>query len=403
MTTTNPAADLSTAATSVERPPTVLLVDDQAIVGEAVRRMLVDDPDIQFHCCQDPTKAIETANRVQPTVILQDLVMPAIDGLQLVKFFRANPATRQTPMIVLSSKEEPAIKAKAFALGANDYLVKLPDKLEVLARIRYHSRGYIALLERNEAYRRLEESQRQLADEMAQAAHYVESLLPARISGDVRIDWRFIPSTQLGGDMFGYHWLDGDHLAVYLLDVSGHGVGSSLLAVSVNNLLASKSLPDTDGRDPGKVLARLNDSFPMEKQNGKYFTMWYGIFDRAARTLTYSNAGHPPALLHTGASPAEATLHQLGAGGLAAGMIEGMDYDNQTVALGPFTRLIVYSDGVYEIARPDGAMWKFQEFVDYLSGLPREEPVGDRLLAHVRQLHGSSVLADDFSVLEVWL
>src|SRR5205807_340042 len=159
---------------------------------------------------------------------------------------------------------------QAFALGANDYLVKLPDKLEVIARLRYHSRGYIALLERNEAYARLAESQRQLAAEVATAARYVQSLLPEKLEGAVTIDWKFVPSTQLGGDMFGYHWLDPEHLAVYLLDVSGHGVGSSLLAVSVNNLIASQSLPNTDFKDPGKVLARLNDIFPMEKHHGKY-------------------------------------------------------------------------------------------------------------------------------------
>jgi phosphoserine phosphatase RsbU/P len=391
----------SKEATPVEKPITVLLVDDQAIVGESVRRMLAGEADVQFHFCQDPTKAIEKANAVQPTIILQDLVMPEIDGLQLVKFFRANPATRQIPMIVLSSKEEPVIKAQAFALGANDYLVKLPDKVELIARIRYHSRGYINLLERNEAYRRLEESRQQLAEELAQAARYVESLLPARLDGDLKIDWWFTPSTQLGGDMFGYQWLDSDHLGVYLLDVSGHGVGSSLLAVSVNNLLAAQSLPGTDCRDPGKVLARLNDIFPMEKQHGKYFTIWYGVFNRSKRTLAYSNAGHPPALLYTGPSAGEATLHQLKSAGLAAGMIEGMAYDTKTIQLGAFARLLVYSDGVYEIARPDGSMWRIQEFVDYVSALPSEEPVGDRVLAHVRQQHGSDVLADDFSIVEV--
>src|SRR6516162_106540 len=113
----------------MDRPVTVLLVDDQAIVGESVRRMLAAETDIVFHFCPDPAKAIPTANEVQPTVILQDLVMPDIDGLMLVKFFRANKATREVPMIVLSSKEEPVIKAQAFALGANDYQVKLPDKL----------------------------------------------------------------------------------------------------------------------------------------------------------------------------------------------------------------------------------------------------------------------------------
>src|SRR5262249_18741542 len=151
-TTANKEAGPISEGTSTERPVTVLLVDDQAIIGESVRQVVAGETDMEFHFCQDPTKAIELANTVQPTVILQDLVMPQIDGLQLLKFFRANKATRLTPMIVLSSKEEPVIKAQAFSLGANDYLVKLPDRVELVARIRYHSRGYIALLERNEAY-----------------------------------------------------------------------------------------------------------------------------------------------------------------------------------------------------------------------------------------------------------
>src|SRR5262249_58692658 len=137
---------------------------------------------------------------------------------------------KQIPMIVLSSKEEPVIKAQAFALGANDYLVKLPDRIELIARIRYHSRSYIAQLERDEAYRQLAESQRLMAEELAQASRYVQSLLPAPLEAPVRADWRFVPSTQLGGDMFGYHWLGDDHLALYLLDVSRHRRRSSLLA-----------------------------------------------------------------------------------------------------------------------------------------------------------------------------
>jgi len=132
---------------------TVLLVDDQMIIGEAVRRMLADEKDIDFHYCQDATQAIKMAERISPTVILQDLVMPEIEGLTLARYFRANEATRDVPLIVLSSKEEPVTKARAFALGANDYVVKLPDRLELLARIRYHSKGYINLLERNEAYK----------------------------------------------------------------------------------------------------------------------------------------------------------------------------------------------------------------------------------------------------------
>ncbi len=141
----------------------VLLVDDQPIIAEAVRRALATE-DIDFHYCQDPTEAIKTAAELKPTIILQDLVMPELDGLTMVRFYRANQDTSQVPIIVLSTKEEPEIKSKAFELGANDYLVKLPDKIELIARIRYHSQAYINQQQRDEAFRALKKSQLRLAE-----------------------------------------------------------------------------------------------------------------------------------------------------------------------------------------------------------------------------------------------
>ncbi len=142
---------------------TVLLIDDQAMIAEAVRRSLSSEDDIDFHYCQDPTKAIKLATEINATVILQDLVMPDIDGLMMVRYFRVNKATAKIPIIVLSTKEEATIKSEAFKLGANDYMVKLPDKIEMIARLRYHSQAYISLLERDEAFRALEESREKLA------------------------------------------------------------------------------------------------------------------------------------------------------------------------------------------------------------------------------------------------
>jgi phosphoserine phosphatase RsbU/P len=381
---------------------TVLLIDDQAIVGEAVRRMLADESDIRFQFCSDPTKAIAQANALGPTVILQDLVMPEIDGMTLVKFFRANEKTREVPMIVLSTKEEAATKAQAFAVGASDYLVKLPDKVELIARIRYHSKGYIAQLERNEAYRKLAESQRLLAEEVAQAANYVLSLLPAPIAkGPVQVAWRFIPSSQLGGDSFGYHWIDDDHFAVYLLDVSGHGVGASLLSVSAMNVIGSHALPGVDFRDPGRVLQGLDTAFPMEKHDNKYFTIWYGVYRKSTRQLAYAGGGHPAALLLTGPDPAGAQMKQLPSQGPLIGLGLGMPFYTTIQDVAPYGRLFLYSDGVYEIGKTDGEMWTFDEFSEYLAAQPMDDAVMDRLLGHARQLRGEEILADDFSMVQV--
>jgi sigma-B regulation protein RsbU (phosphoserine phosphatase) len=386
-----------------EHKVTVLLIDDQPMIGEAVRRMLAGEPDIVFNYCKDANRAVDEAKRIHPTVILQDLVMPDIDGLTLVKLFRDDPATRETPMIVLSTKEEPKVKAEAFALGANDYIVKLPDRLELLARIRYHSKGYINLLQRNEAYAALLESQRQLAHDVAQAAKYVRSLLPEkRKRGVVLADWRFIPSAHLSGDTFYYDWIDDDYMAIYLIDVSGHGVGPALLSVSALNAMRSQSLPQTDFRDPGQVLAALNRAFQMDQQNGLYFTIWYGLYQKSTRSIIYSGGGHPPALLLTGSSPETATLKILDSKGPMVGADLDIEYATDTCPVEEFGLLYVFSDGVYEIAQANGAMWPFSSFLDYMRGnVPSGEARMDRLIEHVRSLSGHEEFADDFSIVEL--
>jgi two-component system chemotaxis family response regulator WspR len=157
-----PKQDQPSLRPSDERGVMVLLVDDQVMIGEVVRRALAGQEDINFHYCGDATEALAVAQQIEPTVILQDLVMPGVDGLDLVRGYRANPQTRDIPIIVLSSRDEAEMKSDAFAAGANDYLVKLPDNIELVARVRYHSKSYLTMLQRDDAYRALRESQQQL-------------------------------------------------------------------------------------------------------------------------------------------------------------------------------------------------------------------------------------------------
>ena len=391
---------MAAAQAPARRGVTVLLVDDQPIIGEAVRRMLSGEEGVTFHYCKDAPAALEAAASVGPTVILQDLVMPEVDGLTLVRRFRADERFRDVPIIVLSTKEEPAVKAEAFAIGANDYLVKLPDRLELLARVRYHSRGYVALLERNEAFAALEASRQVLANDLATAADYVRSLLPApQDANGIRADWRFIPSASLGGDAFGYHDLDPDTFAVYLLDVCGHGVGAALLSVAALNASRSETLPNTDFHDPGAVLAGLNRAFPMERQNDMFFTAWYGVFRRGTRTLRWAGGGHPPALLVTQGAAAPRLLDS---DGPLIGAVDGLEFLSGEVEVPPASRLFVYSDGAFEIGLPDGTMWPFPEFVAALVAPPepRESPI-DALVKRVRTLSQRDDFHDDFSMVEL--
>jgi signal transduction histidine kinase len=146
----------------------LLLVDDQPIVAEALRRMLQDQPDIICRCITAPDEAIGAARDLRPTIILQDLVMPQLDGFDMLRAYRADDTLRDIPVVVLSASEDPDLKARAFASGANDYLVKWPNKVELLARIRHLSSAYLHRQQRDAAFAALRESERKLADANAE-------------------------------------------------------------------------------------------------------------------------------------------------------------------------------------------------------------------------------------------
>lgn len=379
----------------------VLLVDDQPIIAEAIRRMLESEPDISFYYCQNPLNAMAMASEVSPTVILQDLVMPDVDGLTLVKYFRANQATKNMPLVVLSSKEDSATKYKAFENGANDYMVKLPDKLEVLARIRYHSNAYNVYCERNVAMENLQKSQQHLKQELEQAEQYVESLLPKKLNNDVLItDWVFQSSTELGGDCFGYEWIDDENFCIFLLDVCGHGVGAALLSVSVMNVLRSQSLAGVDFKRPSQVLAALNNAFEMEKQNNMYFTLWYGVYNIKTRKLSFSSGGHPPAILidPDGVSANDLTTH-----GMIIGGMPDMNFSEAEINVKPLSRLYVFSDGVYEIQRTDTkSMMCFDDFkAELISPSVCNKSKLQCMLDFSARVQNSSQFEDDYSMCEI--
>lgn len=381
----------------------VLLVDDQLINEAAVKKMLISESDIDFFFCSEPSKAVQYAAEVMPTVILQDIVMPDIDGLMLTKFYRAHSRLRDVPIIVLSGKEEAETKAKAFELGANDYLVKFPHALELIARIRYHSRGYINLMERNDAYDALLKSQQELASELAKAGEYVMSLLPEEIDksnaqNGIFTKWKYIPSAQLGGDSFGYHWIDEDNFAFYLLDVCGHGVGSALLSVSAMNTIRSNTMPNTDLCEPDQVLNALNRTFQMSDHNNLFFTMIYCVYNKSKNVLKYANAGHPPALC----IDSDGKVVQLANDNFVIGGLPDFNYTASETELNKPMSIYIFSDGVYEIEVEEGTMWKFEDFIDYFAGLTlNKEDELEELYRFVKEKVDKEVLDDDFSIVKI--
>ena len=241
-----------------------------------------------------------------------------------------------------------------------------------------------------------------LLRELHDAERYVLAILPAPIAEPFAVDWLFVPCTELGGDSFGYHWIDGEHFALYLLDVCGHGVGSALLSITVMNTLRSGALHNTDFRLPEAVLGSLNQVFQVESQNGLYFTIWYGVYHRPTGKLRYAAAGHPPPILVSGAKEEPGKAQSLSASGCPVGFLPDATYESKECTVAKPARLFLFSDGAYEITRPDGTMLEFEEFEEVLTrAVPEGASELEELLHFVQDVHGSEEMDDDFSIIKM--
>jgi serine phosphatase RsbU (regulator of sigma subunit) len=236
--------------------------------------------------------------------------------------------------------------------------------------------------------------------DLEKANHYVQSLLPEPISqGPVCTDWHFQPSAKLGGDAFGYQWLDAHRFVAYLVDVSGHGAGAAMHSVSVMNVLRQRALPQTDCGDPAAVLASLNTMFQMDSHDGMYFSIWYGAYDTRTRTLAYASAGHHPAFL---AQPGAQELQALQTRNLVIGAAPSPRFVAGQVPVAPGSQLHVFSDGVFEITSDQGRQWGLADFLPLLRGAGAPDgQQGRRLHQAVTAAARPGPLEDDFSMLTV--
>lgn len=232
--------------------------------------------------------------------------------------------------------------------------------------------------------------------DLAEAGRYVASILPAPLSdGPIRTEWVYEPCARLGGDAFGYQMLDDSHAAIYLLDVSGHGVGSALHAVSVANTLRQRLLPNVSFHDPAAVISGLNVAFPMAAHNELFFTIWYGVVDLATRVMRYAAAGHHAAFLIPGPAAAAIPLVTRNA---AIGMTTGRTPVTSLVEVPAAASLCLFSDGVFEVIGRDLQPRTLPDLIPHLHIATKPGGV-DALRRHILGVARPGPLDDDFCFL----
>ncbi len=234
--------------------------------------------------------------------------------------------------------------------------------------------------------------------ELAEACDYVLSVLPPPIiTGPVLAEWFYQPCTRLGGDAFGYQMLDSRYFAAYMLDVAGHGAGAALFSVTVANVLRQRMLPDVEFRDPGAVIRGLNRTFPMERHNNLFFTMWYGVYDTVDRELSFATAGHHPAFI---LPPGATQVTPLGTRNPSIGIAGDREVTASRATVPPGSSLFLFSDGVFEITDREGHDWELSQVLSLLPAMAG--PGGPRRLYDtVREAARPGPLEDDFSALEI--
>ena len=366
----------------------VLLVDD----AKANLDILVEGlkSDHKLSLALNGEMALQIAARTPPDLVLLDIVMPGLDGYEVCRRMRAMPETAEVPIMFLSSLEEVQNKTRGFEAGANDYLTKPFEMLEVKARVR-------SLL-KAKAYS--DAVKEQIASELRVAREIQMGMLPHDFAGVERVygvEFGAVlePAREVGGDLYGICAAGPERLVVFLGDVSGKGIPASMFMVRAISLarLLSREIAE-----PERILARLNDELAADNPSGMFVTFLCGVFEPGSGRLVLANAGHcRPVLLPAGEAPRWAVRNL----GTALGFEPGLEFERTELTLRQGDAMIFYTDGVSEAFNPQEECYGNERLLADAGAFAGQSApaITAGLLQKVRTFAGAAPQSDDIAIL----
>ena len=373
----------------------VLVVDDNDINRDVLSRRLQR----QGHSvavAENGAEALQMIEARQFDLVLLDIVMPEMNGYQVLERLKADGRWREIPVIMISALDELESIVRCIELGAEDYLPKPFNSVLLRARIG-------ACLEKKRlreaqlAQQRAEEER--IKREWEMAAKVQQRLLlerPPEIAG-LELAGTCFPIREVGGDYYDFIDLDDCQLGLAVADVAGKGLPAALLASTVQASLRSQARQSL-GHLP-KLIASLNDLLHSWTESNKFVTLFYAQFDIEQRLLRYVNAGHnPPLLLRPGAA---AAMSQLGTGGLPLGIFQGVTYTEQILQMQIGDVLVAYTDGVTDALNPENEEFdeaRLQAVITAGAHLSANELI-EKIVASVHEWCRGVPQTDDLTVL----
>ncbi len=377
---------------------TILLVDDEKLVRMVAKRRL-SKLNHRMIEARNGKEALAIVEHEKVDLVLSDWMMPELDGPGLCEAIKKDDRFRSIHFILMTALDQPSQIAEGLSRGADDFLPKSASDQEILARVGAGLRARQLLLDLEESYRVITEKQDQLDTELYSASEFVRSLLPVpgEVAPGIMLSWEFLPSSQLGGDLFQVAQWGDDHLGIMVLDMSGHGTGPALRAVSLAMWFKGGHIAQAfPNFDPGEMVTRLNAENLMTDQ-GDYFTIWVGVLQRSTGILRYASAGHPGSILVRKNAPSVV----LGRKSWPTGFSPDETYHTDSITLEDKDRLYLYSDGIYEVVNAEDEIWgkeRLQSALEHVYTRPMK--LGLKSLIHTsRSWQADGVFGDDVALI----
>lgn len=381
-----------------QEPWTILLVDDEPITRMVAKRRLIQLGHRVLEA-ENGRKAWEIINETRVDLILSDWMMPGIDGIGLCEMVKRDELWRNIHFILMTACDQPDQIAEGLSRGADDYLPKTATDQEIIARVKAGLRTRRLFLDLERTNRLLSVKQAELDLELQSGADHVRSLLPAvgEVVPGVILDWRFLPSLKLGGDLFQVNKWGSDFVGIMMLDMSGHGIGAAMRAVALSEVFQDARIRiPFHSLDPGRILTKLNREYPLTDQ-GEYFTMWLGTYQWSTQTLRYATAGHPGGILLR----QDERGHVLGGKTWPIGFCPEEACSSYEVKVQAGDRLYVFSDGIFEVMNRHDEIWgrdRLRQTLEGLRAVSLEESL-ERLIQASREWQEKDEFSDDVALL----
>ncbi len=371
----------------------ILIVDDTAANLRLLSQMLTDQG-YRVRAVTSGARALASARAAPPDLVLLDIKMPGMNGYEVCEQLKADPLTREIPVIFISALDEIQDKVQAFAVGGVDYITKPFQFKEVLARTETH----LAL---RRLQSQLQDANQRMEQELALAGKVQSSFLPGELPAIAgwQIKAALRPARQTSGDFYDVISLPGGRLGLVVADVVDKGVGAALfMALS---WILIRTYAAGFPAEPERVLSAVNQRILAEVDTGQFVTVFYGILDPATGELTYSNAGHPPPYLFSTERFGKA--RPLSRTGMALGVTSSETWEQADALLGPGDVLVLYSDGVTDAESSQGESFGHERLKARIAGsLGRSAlELQDAVLTGVREFARDAVQSDDVTLMIV--